>query len=141
MSHQVTVGEVLESIVTLSEADIAEFAHSCGDHNPLHHDREFACRSRFGGIIACGPHYASLLMGFAATHFSQHASMLGLEFDLKFRRPVHADKKLRLSWEVVAVTWKKSLGGDLVQLKGGASTIEGEQVLAATGTILVFEQL
>ena len=140
MRQRAKVGESFSSEVTLDEDSIAEFARLSGDMNPLHHDREFARQSRFGQIIACGPQYASLLMGLAASHFSQRTTMLGLEFDLKFHRAVRAGETLHLRWEVLSVEWKESLRGDLVQLRGSVSTAEGYEVLTSTGTILLTDQ-
>ncbi len=64
------VGERFEMTVKFEADDAIDFARRAGDHNPLHWDEEAAARSRFGGLIACGPQYASLFMGMAATHFS-----------------------------------------------------------------------
>jgi 3-hydroxybutyryl-CoA dehydratase len=66
----VKVGDSFERIVTLEEASIAAFAETSGDANPLHHDRQFAARSRFGGIIAGGPQTSSLLRGLCGTWFA-----------------------------------------------------------------------
>ena len=55
------IGECFEHIETLDKDTISAFANSIGDLNPLHHDDTLAEASRYGGIIACGPHYASIL--------------------------------------------------------------------------------
>lgn len=137
MSHRIAVGACIEATESLGEASIAEFARLSGDLNPLHHDRDFARKGPFGGIIACGPHYASRLMGLAATHFSKFGTMLGLEFDLKFRRAVRADELLHLRWRVENVEEKPSLKGDLIQIEGGIYLPDRTPILLAQGTILV----
>jgi 3-hydroxybutyryl-CoA dehydratase len=131
------VGEVFSQQVTLTEASITAFATSCGDANPLHHDREYARQTRFESIIACGPHYASLFMGLVATHFSKSSPMLGLEFSLKFLRPVRAESVLTMRWRVTEVERKESLNGDIVSLQGEVTNGQGTTVLAATGKILL----
>lgn len=135
------VGERISKRVTLSEAGIAEFARLCGDANPLHTDAAYAAHTRFGGIIACGPQYASFLMGLAASHFSRGGAMLGLEFAFKFLRPVRPGDTLEMTWEVVEVTPKESQNGALVSLRGGIANQAGTQVLAATGKVLVTPEL
>lgn len=137
----IEIGEKIASKVTLTEGEISEFARMCGDKNPLHSDKGYASQTRFGGIIACGPHYASLLMGLSATHFSKTTAMLGLEFSFRFPKPVRAGETLDLQWEVVAVVPKASLGGEIVSLEGKITNQQGIEVLIATGKVLVTPHL
>jgi len=65
------IGENFEQTETIDEETISAFAHLVGDLNPLHHDRLAAAASRFGGIIASGPHCASILLSQAANYFSR----------------------------------------------------------------------
>ena len=46
------VGERFSAEMTLGKAEIAHFARTCGDSNPLHFDEAAAQKSRFGAIIA-----------------------------------------------------------------------------------------
>lgn len=131
------VGETFSQQVTLTEADISDFARRCGDMNPMHHDREYAAKTRFTRILACGPHYTSLLMGLAATHFSRQGTTLGLEFNFNFRRPVLVDDTITLEWQVSEVLNKGSLGGELISLIGKITNHLDKVVLTATGKVLV----
>ena len=133
----IQVGERFASQVTLTRAQIATFATLCGDTNPLHHDEAYAQRTRFGGVIACGPQITSLMMGLTATYFSQTTAMLGLEFAFRFRKAVKAEEAIRMEWEVVATEYKRSLGGHLVTLQGKATNPQGEVVLSGSGKVLV----
>src|ERR1700674_686488 len=99
------IGENFEHTETLDEEAISAFARSIGDLNPLHHDRLAAGVSRFGGIIASGPHYASILLARAVTYFSRSTSMVGLEFSFKFQAPAMPGDALRFRWEVIDVAW------------------------------------
>lgn len=135
------VGEAFSKQVMLDAKAISDFARSCGDDNPLHHDVKLAAATRFGGVIACGPHYASLLMGLAATHFSQRGSMLGLEFSFRFRAPVKPDVVYELVWNVCEVVWKESLQGEIVSLQGRIADADGSPVLSSEGKVLVTAQL
>lgn len=131
------VGETFESSVAIDAQSVRDFAAASGDFNPLHHDEAAAARSRFGGLIAAGPHTAALLMARTATHFSQRAQPLGLEFNIRFNKAVRAGDTLTLRWTVTEVTPKESLGGELVTLLGQAINQDGEVVLTSTGLLLV----
>lgn len=135
----VTIGEVATRTVTLTEEGIHEFALAAGDMNPLHHDKMFAEASRFGGIIASGTHYVALIMGLVATHFTgRERSGAGLEFNFQLKKPVRAGDTITLRWEVVDITPKESLKGDILTLKGGITTQDGVEVMPCTGKIVLF---
>lgn len=67
--------------------------------------------------------------------------MVGLEFWVRFRRPVYADETIRLEWLVVKVTPNRKLDGDIVELRGRIRNQNGETVLGAKGRILVTGRL
>jgi acyl dehydratase len=131
------VGERFERTVRIDAEAIRAFAAASLDFNPLHHDEDAARRSRFGGLIASGPHTAALLMGITATHFAARCAPLGLDFRLQFRKAVRAGDTLRLAWTVTRVEAKESLDGELVHLEGSAHNDAGELALAATGLLLL----
>ena len=131
------IGESFEHTETLDEETISAFARLIGDLNPLHHDRVAAEASRFGGIIASGPHYASILLARVATHFSRGTSMVGLEFSLKFHVPARPGDALRFRWEVIDVAWNEKLKGDIVSLTGSVRNAEGTELLTSQGKVLV----
>lgn len=135
------VGERFEHAEPLDEERIAAFAQSIRDFNPLHHDVVTACASRFGGIIACGPHHLSILLAQAANYFTRNTSMLGLEFSFKFKGPAMAGDMLRFRWEVTDVVWNKKLKGDIVSLTGSVFNSGGAEILSAHGKVLVSEKL
>ena len=110
--------ERFSSEITLTPAMVAEYAHAVGDTNPIHHDSEFAASSRYGRLIASGTHTTALLLGLTASHFSKQGSMIGLEFWVRFRRPIFADETVQLEWLVVKVTPNAKLKGDVVELRG-----------------------
>jgi len=133
--------ERFSSEVTLTPAIVAEYARAAGDSNPVHHDPAFAASSRFGRLIASGTHTTALLLGLTASHFSKEGSMVGLEFWVRFRRPVFADETVRLEWLVVRVTPNERLKGDVVELRGRIRGENGKTALGAKGRVLVTARL
>jgi len=137
MGDLVRVGERITEEARFDKEEIAEFARLAGDFNPLHHDEEFAKTTRFGGIIASGPQTASRFMGMTATYFSKRGTSLGLEFTLRFAGPVRPEEHLEMAWEVVEVTDKPKLNGEIVTLDGRVTNPAGKVVMTGTGTVLV----
>ncbi len=135
------IGESFEHTETLDEETISAFAHLIGDLNPLHHDRMAATSSRFGGIIASGPHCASILLSQVANYFSKGTSMVGLEFTLKFQAPARPGDVLRFRWEVIDVAWNEKLRGDIVSLVGSVCNSAGTKILTSQGKVLISENL
>lgn len=133
--------ERFSSDVTLSPAMVAEFATAAGDDNPLHHDEAFAATTRYGRPTASGPHTTALLLALTASHYSKKGAMIGLEFWVRFRRPIYADEVIRLEWLVVKVTPNEKLRGDIVELRGRIKGQDGRTALAAKGRVLVTDHL
>ena len=67
--------------------------------------------------------------------------MVGLEFWVRFRRPIYADETILLEWLVVKVTPNEKLRGDVVELRGRIKNQSGETALGAKGRILVTDRL
>jgi acyl dehydratase len=81
------------------------------------------------------------LLGLTASHFSQKGAMVGLEFWVRFRRPIYADETIHLEWLVVKVTRNDKLSGDVVELRGRIRGQDGQTALGAKGRVLVTEKL
>ena len=120
---------------------VSKYADAAGDSNPVHRDSGFAATTRYGRLIASGTHTTALLLGLTASHYSKRAAMVGLEFWVRFRRPIYADETIRLEWLVVKVTPNPKLGGDVVELRGRIKNQNGETALGAKGRILVTDHL
>jgi acyl dehydratase len=131
------IGERFAGRVVFDEASIREFARLCADFNPLHHDADYAARSPFGTLIACGPHVTSRLMALTATHYSRHCQPLGLGFTFRFVRAVPAGADLDLQWDVTGVQPKASLAGDIVALDGRAIDDDGVVYVTGHGSLLL----
>ena len=127
--------------VALTPATVAAYAEAAGDTNPVHHDPEFAATTRYKRPIASGTHTTALLLGLTASHYSKHGAMVGLEFWVRFRRPIYADETIRLEWLVVRVTPNEKLKGEVVELRGRIRGQNGETALGAKGKVLVTDRL
>jgi acyl dehydratase len=127
--------------VKLTPESVGAFAYSVGDDNPVHHDPEFAAQTRYGRVIASGTHTTALLLALTASHFSKKGAVVGLEFWVRFRRPVYADDTVRLEWLVVKVAANEKLRGEVVDLRGRIRNQDGQTVLGAKGRVLVTDQL
>ena len=141
MSPLVSVNETIEDTISLTKEEIAQFALLCRDSNPLHFDDAYAASTRFGGIIACGPQLASIMMGITASHFSRGKAMVGLEFTFKFPAPVRPGDQLALRWEVTDVQAKPKLEGAIATLAGRAKNQRDEVVITGIGKVLVVPRL
>ena|SRR5215467_5707690 len=91
------------SQVVLTPESVASFARAAGDNNPVHFDASFAAQTRYRQLIASGTHTTALLLGLTAAHFSRDTSMVGLQFSVRFKRPVFANQTIDLEWLVIKV--------------------------------------
>lgn len=133
--------ERFSSTLTLTPETVVAFANAAGDNNPIHHDPEFAAATRFGRPTASGPHTTALLLALTASHYSKAGAMLGLEFWVRFRRPIYADETIVLEWLVVKVTPNEKLRGDIVELRGRIKGQDGKTSVGAKGRVLVTDRL
>jgi acyl dehydratase len=136
----VQVGEKFVHQMRLNEIEISQFAHSIGDPNLLHHDAEYAQKTRFGSIIVCGPHISSLMMGLAAQHFSQNYAMVGLDFSIQFLKAIKAGELIDMEWEVVGTQYKDSLNGEILDLKGKITNEQGVIAVTSSSKVLVTKE-
>jgi 3-hydroxybutyryl-CoA dehydratase len=120
---------------------VAEYAQAAGDSNPVHFDAAFAANTRYRRLIASGTQTTALLLGLTAAHFSQGTSMVGLEYWVRFRRPVYADETIRLEWLVIKVIPNSRLGGHIVDLRGRIRGEDGQTAVGAKGRVLVTDRL
>jgi 3-hydroxybutyryl-CoA dehydratase len=127
--------------ITLTPDSVAKYAQASGDSNPVHFDAAFAAQTRYHRLIASGTQTTALLLGLTAAHFSKGASMVGLEYWVRFRRPVFADETIRLEWLIIKVTPNARLGGHIVDLRGRIRSQDGHTAVGAKGRVLVTDKL
>lgn len=132
-------GEQFSETVRLTTEEAIAFARAAGDLNPIHHDVEHAARTRYKRLIVSGTQTAARLMALTATHFSKHSGVVGLDFSVRFHRPVFAEETIVVEWTVTTVT--ESSKGDVVELKGRVLNEAGEVAVTSTGRVLVTDEL
>jgi 3-hydroxybutyryl-CoA dehydratase len=110
--------ERFSAVVSLDPSATSAFAHAVGDTNPMHHDADYAATTRFGRLLASG-----------------------LEFWVRFRRPVYADETITLEWLVISVKKNSRLDGEIIDLRGRIRNQTGETAVGAKGRVLVTENL
>ncbi|HML08182.1 MAG TPA: MaoC family dehydratase [Xanthobacteraceae bacterium] len=133
--------ERFSAVLSLEPSATSAFAQAVGDTNPVHHDADFAATTRFGRLLASGPQTTAHLLALTASHFSKRGTMLGLEFWVRFRRPIYADETITLEWLVVSVKHNARLNGDIVELRGRIRKENGETAVGAKGRVLVTQSL
>jgi 3-hydroxybutyryl-CoA dehydratase len=131
--------ERFSAAVSLEPGATSAFAYAVGDTNPVHHDAAYAAASRFGRLLASGPQTTAHLLALTASHFSKRGAMLGLEFWVRFRRPVYADETITLEWLVVSVKKNSRGDGEIIDLRGRVRKETGETAVGAKGRVLVTE--
>jgi 3-hydroxybutyryl-CoA dehydratase len=129
--------ERFSAVLSLDPSATSAFADAVGDTNPLHHDADYAAATRFGRLLASGPQTTAHLLALTASHFSKRGAMLGLEFWVRFRRPVYADEMITLEWLVVSVKKDLRLNGEVIDLRGRIRKENGETAVGAKGRVLV----
>lgn len=134
------VGETIEKTIILSEDDIIDFAMRIQDMNPLHHDLDYAAETRFGGIIASGPHISAIFLAMGPTHFSQYGPVLGLNFNVAFRAAVFPNRTLHMKWQVTDVEESDSMGGEVITLSGTVKDESGTILLTGEGQLLIKDE-
>jgi acyl dehydratase len=138
---RVKVGDTFSEALTMTPEDAKAFSRAARDFNPLHLDENAAANSRYKKLIVSGTQTAAHLMALTATHFSQRGDVVGLDFSIRFHKPVYADDTVTLSWEVIEVKPTSSGRADVVDMKGRVTNARGELVVAATGRVMVSEKL
>jgi 3-hydroxybutyryl-CoA dehydratase len=67
--------------------------------------------------------------------------MVGLEYWVRFRRPVFGDETIRLEWLVIKVAPNTRLGGYIVDLRGRIRGQDGRTAVGAKGRVFVTDRL
>ncbi|HEX2712802.1 MAG TPA: MaoC family dehydratase [Candidatus Acidoferrales bacterium] len=129
-SSEIRVGQRASLSRTIGEADIRAFAELSGDRNPLHLDREFARRSRFGRTIAHGMLSAGIISA-ALGKCLPGPGAIYLSQTLRFVRPVYPGDTVTATVEITAYREEKGIltARTTCTNQTDAVVIDGEAVL------------
>jgi 3-hydroxybutyryl-CoA dehydratase len=123
------VGERVEYVRTVTEADVVDFARVSGDDNALHLDEAFGRRTRFGGRVAHG----ALSFGFMAASQTRllGAGIIWLGASVTFTAPVRIGDTVVTATEIVEVVADKQLIRVRCTARGrdGAVVLDGESTV------------
>ncbi|WP_088343574.1 MULTISPECIES: MaoC family dehydratase [Rhodomicrobium] len=129
----VKVGDEIAKPYRFTLENIREFARLAGDENPLHSDPEFAAASRYGGIIASGPHMTAVLMGLVASRTTGLGDGVGLDFHVHFKKAIPAGTDTILTWKVLGIEPHAGLKGNLATLEGRIVDAAGKVYVTCEG--------
>jgi len=139
LAGRVARGDTITRHHRYDGADIADFAHRAGDHNPVHLDEGAGARSRFGKRIATAEHTISLMLGLAASWLAQRGTAIGLGCSFRFTAAVREGDTLELAWRVTDTYFKQSLKGVIVCFEGTATNGDGFVAMRANLEMLLQE--
>ena len=120
---------------------IREFADAIGDANPAYRDPEAAKALGHPDVIA-PPTFAIIVTSRAA-----HQVIMDPELGVDYSRVVHGEQRFvhtrpihagdALTVVVTVENIRSAAGNDIVSTRGDVSTVDGEPVLSAYGTLVV----
>jgi len=120
----VAVGQKARRGLTLTPEHVATYAKLTGDYNPLHFDREFVARTRFGQLVVQGGLTTGLLHALVAMDLPGPGTVF-LSQNWKFIAPVYIGDTITAEAEIVSVHESKPV----CQLKIRVTRQTGETVL------------
>lgn len=131
------IGQFFSHAICLDSSSIEFFAALVGDSNPLHHDKEAAKKSRFGGLIASGTQTSSMMSAMLASKLCNLCPSIGLEISFRFLKPVYADVEMIVRWKLISIKKNDRLGGDIVTFSGKLLTSAGIPLVSGSAVSLV----
>jgi acyl dehydratase len=121
------VGQAAERTLTLTAEHVELYAQISGDRNPLHFDRAFAARTKFGALVVQGGLTTGLLHALVAMELPGPGSVF-LSQNWKFTAPVFIGDTITARAEVLEVHTTKPVCrlGVRVVRQDGTTVLEGE---------------
>ena len=129
----VKVGDRAEFEKTVTAEDVARFAESTGDLNPLHRDPVYAAKTRFGECIAHGMLSAGFISAVLGTKLAPDCCVIYLSQNLRFLRPVKIGETIRATAEVKGTDAQKRI----VTVQTDCFNQNGEPVVKGEAVVLL----
>ena len=128
------VGQEVSVEKTFQKEEVLAFSEITGDKNPLHIDKAFAEKSRFGGHIVHGIFVAGIISEIIGTHLPGRGSIY-LEQNLRFLKPVYVGESIVVKVRVTEINEKKRV----LALDTEAYGEEGKILVCGTAKVLYDE--
>ena len=129
--QDLAVGDAAELSRVASAGDVAEFVDSIGDHNPIHHDYEYAAATKFAKPIVPGMWTAGLVSAVLGTTLPGPGSIyVGQE--IRFTRPVYFGDVITARVEVI----ERMVDRNRVRLRTVCVNQDGDQVMEGEALLL-----
>jgi len=124
---KVTVGKRASRSLTLTADHVKTFAELTGDYNPLHFDREFVARTKFGQPVVQGGLTTGLLHALVAMDLPGPGTVF-LSQNWKFTAPVYIGDTITADALVVSVHATKPVCQLAIKVtrQTGETVLEGE---------------
>jgi acyl dehydratase len=135
-TNYVQVGETATFSKTVTEADVAAFAHLSGDFDPIHMDEAYAKASRFGrriahGVLAMAPlSTVSAIISKRAKERGSPGVSVSLGYDrIRFLKPVYLGDTLTARYTVENIEGDRSRARVEVSNQAGELVLAGEHIM------------
>ncbi len=125
------LGQKAVIVKTITAADIEQYSILTGDRNPLHTDKVFAKRTRFGEPIAHGMLAASVISACIGSRLPGPGTIY-LSQELRFLKPVRVGDTVIARIEVTELMRDKNR----VRLKTTLHNQRGEQVIDGSALVI-----
>ncbi|MCH7955477.1 MAG: MaoC family dehydratase [Candidatus Marinimicrobia bacterium] len=124
---KLSVGQKASRTVTLTSKHVESFAELSGDHNPLHFDKEFAAKTKFGKLVVQGGLTTGLLHALVAEDMPGPGTVF-LSQNWKFTAPVFIGDTITATAEILSLHAEKPVTqlGVIVKRQDGEVVLEGE---------------
>ncbi|MDR3629122.1 MAG: MaoC family dehydratase [Desulfocapsaceae bacterium] len=134
--NEITIGDAFGATMTVTESHLVLGAGLFGDFNPLHVNEEFSRNSRFGSRILHGPISGAMVSASIGNFFGE-AAIAYLEHNCRFIGPIRIGDTITTCWTITDKIDKPKLDGGIAVLEAKCSNQKGEEVLTATGKMLL----
>jgi len=121
------VGQKATRTITLTEEQVKTYAQLTGDYNPLHFDRDFAAKTKFGQLVVQGGLTTGLLHALVAMDMPGPGTVF-LSQNWKFPAPVFIGDTITAEVELLSVHETKPVTHLKIEItrQTGETVLEGE---------------
>lgn len=129
--EELNVGDLAETVHTVTDEDIRAFAAVSGDENPLHLDEAFAATTVFKGRVAHGMLAGAYISAVLGTKLPGPGAVF-VSQTMNFKRPIRPGDTVTTRVVVAHVDDKRArVTLSTVCLVGGKVAVDGEAVVIA----------